>query len=221
LAGCKALVSYLEKSFFKLYYVVNMDKVQVYLDKWSKNLDKIPILQQAQEATGVEKLYLVAGGAVVLLLVLLIGFGVGFICNLVGFVYPAYCSFKAIESEAKPDDIQWLTYWVVYACFNIIEVFADFLLYWIPFYYAFKLGFLLWLFMPSTQGASFLYNHFLAPFLKAHESRIDRAMKEAVNSGGIVISDISSVVKDATKDVTKVVANKIVENSSGSPKKSQ
>ncbi|DBA02713.1 TPA: hypothetical protein N0F65_010538 [Lagenidium giganteum] len=197
-----------------------MDKLQVHLDKWSKDLDKIPALQKAQEATGVEKIYLVAGGSVAVLLFLLVGFGAGFICNLVGFVYPAYCSFKAIESETKQDDVQWLTYWVVYACFNIVEVFVDFLLYWIPFYYAFKLGFLLWLFMPSTQGASFVYNHFLAPFLKTHESRIDRAMKEAVNSSGAVISDISGVVKEVGRDVTKVVANKIVDSSTSSPPKS-
>lgn len=197
-----------------------MDKVQVYLDKWSKDLDKFPILHKAQDATGIEKLYLVAGASSVLLLLLLVGFGAGLICNLVGFIYPAFCSFKAIETDDKKDDVQWLTYWVVYACFNIIEVFADFLLYWIPFYYAFKLGFLLWLFMPSTQGASFLYSHFLAPFLKSHESRIDRAMKEAVSSSGSVISDISGVVKDVGRDVTKVVASKIVENSVSSPPKS-
>lgn len=190
-----------------------MDKVQVYMDKWAKDLDKFPVLQKAQEATGVEKLYLVAGGATVLLLLLLVGFGAGLICNIVGFAYPAYASFKAVESTDKKDDVQWLTYWVVYACFNIVEVFSDFLLYWIPFYYAFKLGFLLWLFMPSTQGASFLYNHFLAPFLKTNESRIDRAMKEAVSSSGAVISDISGVVKDVSKDVSKAVASKIVDNS--------
>lgn len=189
-----------------------MDKVQVYMDKWAKDLDKFPVLQKAQEATGVEKLYLVAAGSAVLLLLLLVGFGAGLICNLVGFAYPAYASFKAVESDNKKDDVQWLTYWVVYACFNIVEVFSDFLLYWIPFYYAFKLGFLLWLFMPSTQGASFLYNHFLAPFLKSQESRIDRAMKEAVNSGGAVLSDISGVVKDVSKDVSKAVASKIVDN---------
>ena len=191
-----------------------MEKVQVYMDKWAKDLEKFPVLQSAQEATGVEKLYLVASGAALVLLLLLVGFGAGLICNVVGFVYPALCSFRAIESRDKKDDVQWLTYWVVYACFILVEVFADFLLYWIPFYYAFKLGFLLWLFMPSTLGASFLFLHFLAPFLKSHESRIDRAMKEAVTSSGSVMADISGVARDIGRDVTQAVASRIVDNAS-------
>lgn len=34
---------------------------------------------------------------------------------LVGLAYPSYLSFKAVESPAKTDDVQWLTYWTVYA----------------------------------------------------------------------------------------------------------
>ena len=50
----------------------------------------------------------------------------------------------AIESKTKGDDTQWLVYWVIFAIFSIMEVFVDLVLYWIPFYYAFKLAFLLW-----------------------------------------------------------------------------
>ena len=44
-------------------------------------------------------------------------------------------SCKAIDSEEKDDDTQWLTYWVVYAAFGLIEYFTDILLSWIPFYF--------------------------------------------------------------------------------------
>ncbi len=40
----------------------------------------------------------------------------------------------------KDDDTQWLTYWVVYAAFGIIEYFTDLLLSWIPFYFLLKVG---------------------------------------------------------------------------------
>lgn len=50
------------------------------------------------------------------------------------------CSFsiKAIESNSKDDDTQWLTYWVVYGVFSIVEAFSDIFLSWFPFYYAGK-----------------------------------------------------------------------------------
>ena len=71
---------------------------------------------------------------------------------------------------------------VIFAFFALIESFRGFLLYWIPFYYAFKLAFLLWAFLPATRGAKFLYDSFLKDFLKkkdASGSRIDAAMADA------------------------------------------
>lgn len=94
--------------------------------------------------------------------------GPDLVCNLVGYVYPVYASFKAIESSRKDDDTQWLTYWVVFATMSVLETFADILLYLFPFYYSFKFGFLIWLFLPETRGAIFLHKHFISPvFLKS------------------------------------------------------
>ncbi|KAF0701106.1 Aste57867_8403 [Aphanomyces stellatus] len=200
-----------------------MEQVQAYADKIKAELNKVPLLVEAEKQTGVDKLYLAAGGSVVLLLVVLLGFGAGLLCNLVGFVYPAYESFKAIESDDSNDDSQWLTYWVVYSIFQIVEVFVDFLLYFIPFYYAFKLGFLVWLFLPSTQGATFLFTHFIQPFLKAHESTIDGAINNIKSGSGKVVGDVTGLVADVTKDVTSAVAQKLVDNqlkTPSSPKKS-
>lgn len=44
-----------------------------------------------------------------------------------------------------------LTYWVVFAAFSILEAFLSVLLHWIPFYFALKLAFLAWCFLPQTQ----------------------------------------------------------------------
>ena len=71
-------------------------------------------------------------------------------------------SYRAIESPNKEDDTQWLTYWVVFSFFSVIESFVDFILYWFPFYWAFKFGFLIYLFAPNTQGAKFLLVAMLA-----------------------------------------------------------
>jgi receptor expression-enhancing protein 5/6 len=77
-------------------------------------------------------------GGIVFIAILFFGIGAGSLCSIVGFLYPAFKSFEAIESKTRGDDTQWLIYWVVYAFFAVIETFSDFLLYWIPFYYAFK-----------------------------------------------------------------------------------
>ena len=47
------------------------------------------------------------------------------------FAYPAYCSIQALESKQKGDDTQWLTYWVVFAAFSVLEYFADFIAGWV------------------------------------------------------------------------------------------
>ena len=43
-----------------------------------------------------------------------------FMCSdMVGFIYPMYKSIKAIESEEKADDSQWLTYWLIFSLFKV------------------------------------------------------------------------------------------------------
>ena len=54
--------------------------------------------------------------------------------------YFSFSSCKAIDSEDKDDDTQWLTYWVVYAAFGIVEYFTDIILSWVPFYFLAKVN---------------------------------------------------------------------------------
>jgi receptor expression-enhancing protein 5/6 len=141
----------------------------------------------------------VLGGGLVFVVLVFLGIGAGSLCNIVGFLYPAFKSFEAIETKQKGDDTQWLIYWVVYAFFSIIEVFADFLIYWIPFYYAFKLAFLLWAMLPQTKGAKFLYDNFLKDFLKKNESKIDAAWNDAKKTTGKLATEATGDAVDAAE----------------------
>uniref|UniRef100_A0A8C6N5P7 Receptor expression-enhancing protein n=1 Tax=Mus spicilegus TaxID=10103 RepID=A0A8C6N5P7_MUSSI len=48
-----------------------------------------------------------------------------------------------------------------------------------PFYYEFKMAFVLWLLSPYTKGASLLYRKFVHPSLSRHEKEIDACIVQA------------------------------------------
>ena len=54
-------------------------------------------------------------------LLVMLGIGQTYIVNVIGVAYPAFMSFLALESDGLDDDKMWLTYWVCFGCFNIIE----------------------------------------------------------------------------------------------------
>lgn len=80
------------------------------------------------------------------------------------------------------------------------------LLYWIPFYYAFKVAFLLWAMLPQTRGAKFLYDSFLKDFLKSNESKIDAALSNAKSAAGKVAEGAKTAGKDMIEDKLKDAA---------------
>ena len=97
---------------------------------------------------------------------------------IVGTLYPAYNSFKILETPFTPAKGStaeekrpryWLTYWTVYGLWNIVESLSDTVFSAIPFYYQVKIAFFLWMQLPQFGGAKILYHKFIAPFLRQHE----------------------------------------------------
>jgi len=137
-------------------------------------------LEFVETKTGVDRLYLFSGCVAVLALYLVVGYASGFIVALLGFLYPAYASVKAIESTDKEDDTQWLTYWVVYSAFSIAEFFSDIFLSWFPLYFLFKCSFLCWCMAPfSWNGSEFIYRRFIQPFVEKHTEDAEELLSKA------------------------------------------
>ncbi|KAG0040617.1 receptor accessory protein 4 [Podila clonocystis] len=99
------------------------------------------------------------------------------ILYFVSRVYPAYASFKAINTRDNNRLTAWLMYWSVMGLFSIAEFVLDTFIFWFPFYYEIKLLFVLWMILPQTQGSIYLYQAFVDPYLSQHEHEIDQTLK--------------------------------------------
>ncbi|KAF4623046.1 hypothetical protein D9613_001556 [Agrocybe pediades] len=147
-------------------FVQAQNKAAYYNAQLDKELTKYPVLNNLEQRTQVPKTYAVIG--TLALIVFLHSFNAlaAPVSNLVGWGLPAYLSFKAIESPSPHDDVQWLTYWVVFGFFNFLESFAlRLVLYYVPWYFAFKSAFIVWLQLPAFRGAQVAYFNVIKPVL--------------------------------------------------------
>ncbi|CAO1613650.1 unnamed protein product [Sympodiomycopsis kandeliae] len=146
-------------------------KAEYFVSQIDKELSKYPQLVQFERTTSVPKAYAAIGSVSLLTLLIFFNIFAGFLTNLIGFAAPAYFSLKALESPQPQDDVQWLTYWVVFGFFTFVESFVNVILYWFPFYYTVKTLIVIWLMLPQTQGAKTVYTRLLRPaFVNAKSS---------------------------------------------------
>ncbi|KAL2927488.1 HVA22-like protein k [Bienertia sinuspersici] len=94
-------------------------------------------------------------------------------CCSVGVIMPVYTTFKAVERKDPDEQHKCLVYWAAYGTFTVAEMITDKLIHWFPFYYHMKFAFLVWLQLPSTNGAEQLYTNHLRPFLLRHQAKLD------------------------------------------------
>ncbi|KAI0809165.1 TB2/DP1, HVA22 family-domain-containing protein [Irpex lacteus] len=140
------------------------NKAQYYVDQLDKELSKYPALTNFEQTTQIPKAYAFLGGVALLFILHAVNAFAQPVSNLLGWGLPAYLSIKAIESPGHADDVQWLTYWVVFGFLNFLETFAkSVMLYYFPWYFAFKTVFSLWLQLPAFRGAEKLYGAVVRP----------------------------------------------------------
>merc|ERR1712051_654838 len=170
-------------------------------EKLEKTILSYPSIDNAlsflEKKTQVKKVYILYGILACVVSWLMFGWGAQLLCNAIGFVYPAYCSVRALESRAKNDDTQWLTYWVVFAAFSVVEYFADFIAGWIPFYWLSKCLFLVWCMAPiEANGANVIYSKVILPFFMEHQGNIDGAIARAQGKAGDFLDKVTEKAKD-------------------------
>jgi len=120
------------------------------------------MLNNFEKQTSVPKVYVFLGLLGLYFFLIFFNIGGEFLVNFAGFLVPGYYSLEALFSASKVDDTQWLTYWVVYAFFTVIESLIN-AVYWFPFYYVFKFVLILWMALPQTGGAQIIFRSFVQP----------------------------------------------------------
>jgi hypothetical protein len=115
-------------------------------------------LKSLEQRTSIPKAYLVLSSVSLLLFLHAFNSLAAPVSNILGWVLPAYFSLKALETPSPQDDIQWLTYWVIFGFFNLFETLAlRVILYYFSWYFAFKSLFVLWLQLPAFRVRNFLF----------------------------------------------------------------
>ena len=141
---------------------------------------------QIKEKSGINPFILIGAVVGVIFSLLFLGSLEKEIVTLTGIVFPVYMSMKALDSKDVEDDKQWCTYWVVFFTFELTELYVtkfgfDLLHNIIPYYFLIKLVFLIWLFFPSTSGATYIYDKILSKFFSKYEETIDSKINEVTS----------------------------------------
>ena len=141
------------------------------LERWNEEMNLI------EQKTGIKGIYVVIGLIVCIFLVYKNIFDT-VITNLVGTFYPAFMTIKSIEKNNNSEEKYWLTYWAVFGFFILIDMFSPIIVKFIPFYLIFKIIFLIWLFLPGTNGCKFFYNKVVKKILIRYENDLDDALNK-------------------------------------------
>ena len=150
------------------------------MNKFNEKAEQIAIVKLFSDKYGIKSAFIVLLACSPLVVYIFWGLAWAFIVDFIGIVFPAYMSLRAVETDSKSDDTQWLTYWVVYSMIHILDEFKDIIFFWVPFYDFIMLGFIVWMVLPQTRGAFAVYHYVLRPLLMRYEKNIDRAYERAV-----------------------------------------
>jgi receptor expression-enhancing protein 5/6 len=153
-----------------------MSSILSQLEIVREEIHKSPLKKYAdifENTTKIRVEYALSALLLIPVLMLFYGYYSETISKLFAFIYPVYGTLIALDTSNSHMKTVWLTYWVIYALFDIIEEFFDFLLYWVPFYHPLKVCFFLWLHLPQFDGGKILYDVAVLPYFKHLERHVD------------------------------------------------
>ena len=165
------------------------------LEKFQNQMDLI------QEKTGIKGIFVILG---LFIAVIFVYFNIldTIITNLVGTLYPAFWTIKSLEQNLVEEQKKWLTYWVVFGSFIIIDMSSVVIVKFIPFYFVLKILFLIWLFMPGSNGCTIIYYLVVKKIFRYYEDKIESYVVGAKDYANDIFND-NSLKSFQNKNLTK------------------
>ena len=163
------------------YETENENQISL-LEKWRNQMKLI------QEKTGIKGSFVIFG---LILSVIFVYFNIfdSIITNLVGTLYPAFWTIKSLEQNIVEEQKKWLTYWVVFGSFIILDMSSVIISKFIPIYFVLKILFLIWLFMPGSNGCTIVYYLVVKKIFRFYEDKIDSYVIGAKDYANNMFSD--------------------------------
>ena len=175
----------------------NNSKIKIKIsisEKWKE------IMSALKQKTGIDGIYIIIFLLICVFLVYLGIFGT-LITNMVGTLYPGFSTIKSIQKNIRKKE--WLTYWVVYGCFIIFDMFSKIIMKVIPFYFVLKILFLIWMFLPGSNGSNLVYNFVIFKLFKSIENIVDFFFEETKGISKQIIQETKNKGFEKMKLITK------------------
>ena len=178
-------------------------------------LPRLSFLSSVERATGIPRLYCAAALLVLATGVVFQGWGLRLLTSVVAFFYPLYCSLRCLclphsyAADPSRGPRLWLVYWLVFGLLSFSERLSDSLLSFLPLYYPLKLAFLLWCFLPQSEGCAVLYDCVLHPLLARHSPTIERSVGDVREAVGVVGEH---VVREGRKMSVQLLNNQYLDS---------
>ncbi len=134
---------------------------------------RLPIVQKISQKIKAEPQVIIVGIFAFFALLTLLPLVGSLLTTAVCFLFPAYYTFKAIESADQSDDNRLLTYWIIFGLvYSMDELFRS-ILGFIPGYHLFRFVGMLYLYRNNFGGAEMIYGQFVKPLFNKYVSQID------------------------------------------------
>eukprot|EP00730_Choanoeca_flexa_P001356 TRINITY_DN1059_c0_g1_i1.p1 TRINITY_DN1059_c0_g1~~TRINITY_DN1059_c0_g1_i1.p1 ORF type:complete len:155 (+),score=34.36 TRINITY_DN1059_c0_g1_i1:125-589(+) len=115
--------------------------------------------------------------------------------SFLGTLWPAYKSYKAIKNRDIKEYKRWMQYWTCFGLFLVIEMIADFFVWWFPFYYEAKLLVVVYLLVPYFHGPTTIFSKVVKPTLDHHEQDIDSVLLQLDKHGYALLPKVLDFIR--------------------------